>query len=432
MSLAQILDQLHSRLLVEAEKAALILLHPESKYRSALVAHLINSETQHVVYYALGPDDLDLSSFLYSLAHDVARQHPSFGRHLNLLSGAEIGDHVPAEKRFEHLLQAFIEDLHELSSTTLYLILDEYDCADSADDIQRFVERAAFQLPPGCKLILNGRTLPRLSWYALIAAGKAAILDDGGALLSDFHRAPNQQGNPVLQIRALGPGFVLLNDKPIDTWEGHLPRLLFFFAVDRPAITRSEICAAFWPDMEIEQAVNVFHVTKRRLHKALGIDILDHTDDLYQISPFIDVDYDVSHFVTSLSRSRRAEGEEKTRHLQDAVAIYSNPFLRGHNDPWIVERREAYAAGFVEAQSMLAAIRRHEGRNNHALAHILRALDADWIRKELHVELMELYVLLGRRSEAVAHFHRLSDEAARVERTLAPEIIEAYEKIIAG
>src|SRR4029077_14782627 len=84
----------------------------------------------------------------------------------------------------------------------------------------------------------------------------------------DFYN--NQtESNARVEIFGLGPGTVMLDSEPIDSWEGHLPRLLFFFALDRPVVTRSEICQAFWPELNTDQAVNVFHVTKRRLHKAL-------------------------------------------------------------------------------------------------------------------------------------------------------------------
>lgn len=432
MALHQITERIYTRLLAESSEATLILLHPDSKYRSMLVAYLVNADSLNILYYALGPDDIDLLSFIYSLTHDLARQHPTFGRNLNLLSDDDIGETVHPFVRVNRLVDAFVSDLSELSPPDLFLILDEYDCSDTSDDIQRFVERVALSLPPGCKIILNGRTLPRLPWMSLIAANKAIILEDEHILISDFHGKRTPGAENILQVRALGPGFVLLNDQPIDSWEGHLPRLLFFFALDRPAITRSEICAAFWPELELEQAVNVFHVTKRRLHKALGLDVLDHSDDHYHLNLNIELDYDVARFVTQLSVGRRTTGEEQIRAWQEAVSIYSSPFLRGHQDDWIVDRRRSYVAGLVEAHSAMATLRRQEARYNHALSHILRALDADWMRKTLHVTLMELYVELGRRSEAVAHYYRLTSEADRLGLSLDPDIHATFASITAG
>ena len=50
-------------------------------------------------------------------------------------------------------------------------------------------------------------------------------------------------------------------------------------------VTRADICQAFWPELPLDQAVNVFHVTKRRLHKALGFDVLVHEGGHYRVNP---------------------------------------------------------------------------------------------------------------------------------------------------
>ncbi|MGQ9887929.1 MAG: AfsR/SARP family transcriptional regulator [Aggregatilineales bacterium] len=327
------------------------------------------------------------------------------------------------------VVRAFVRDLSEVSAEPFLLVCDEYDRSDSADDIQTFVERLIGQLPSHCKLVLNSRTLPRLSWVSLIAQKKAILLEDDRLIARDFHDIETE-GKHRLEVFALGPEYVLLNGQMIEAWEGHLPRLLFFFALDRPSITRSEICQAFWPELEIDQAVNVFHVTKRRLHKALDMDVLVHDDGYYRVNPDLAIRYDVMDFVGALMAGRDEDNPNRMAAWQKAVELYRGPFLQGHNDPWIVERRRDFQVGYLEALSEIARARLAEDRPEHALSLLQRALNEDSTREDIHREVMRLYAQMGRRSEAAAHFQRLAEELDRVGRKPEDETQSLYAEIM--
>jgi DNA-binding SARP family transcriptional activator len=385
-----------------AADARVVLLHPESRYRSVLVAQLMRDPDSHVFYYAMGPDDVNVGSFLAGITHDLANQHPTFGRYLNRIHFEESGN-------TSEILDAFVADLADLSEEPFLLILDEYDRTDGADDIQAFVEQVILRAPSHCRLVMNSRTLPRLPWVSLIAQRKAVILKDEEQIASNFY-GMRSDGEFHLEVFALGPGYVLLNGEQIDTWEGHLPRLLFFFALDRPVVTRSEICQAFWPDLDNDQAVNVFHVTKRRLHKALDFDVLVHDDGYYRVNPQVSVHYDIMAFVGALVKGRSPETSEKSAVWQEAIDLYRGPFLQGHSDQWIVERRADYQQGYLEALSEMARIRLEEGRQEHALGLLLRAVSENDRYEPIHRQIMQLYANLGRRSEAAAHYQKLVEQ----------------------
>ena len=407
----------------QSADARIVLLHPQSRYRSLLVAHLLNSPQVQAFYYALGPDDISLSAFLAGITHDLANQQPTFGRHLNMLSSEEEGD-------VDTLLATFARDLSELSDSPFLLILDEYDRSDSADDIQSFLERLVLQLPPHCRIVINSRTLPRLPWVSMIGRGHAVILEDDRVIRSDFY-GEQGHGTQMLEVYALGPGFVLLNDKPIDSWEGHLPRLLFFFALDRPVITRSEICEAFWPELDIDQAVNVFHVTKRRLHKALNMDVLVHDEGYYRVNPELDIYYDVMQFVTCLMNGRDKDNPNRIAAWQRAIDLYRGPFLQGHADQWIQHRRADFRAGYLEALTSMAQVRLEENRPEHALGLFQRGLSEDSARQDLHREVMRLFALLGRRSEAAAHYQRMCTDLEKLNIVPSDETNAVYQEIMA-
>ncbi len=405
-----------------AAGASVVLLHPRSRYRSVLIARLLNDPDLQTLYYAMGPDDTSVPAFLAGLRHDLASQHPEFGHNLNL-----VGDQA---RGMEPWLDALAADLSEWTSEPFLLILDEYDRSDSADDIQQFVEQLIPRLPPHGKIVLNSRTLPRLPWVSLLARNLAAILEDEHLVVSDFYDHRRHPDGIRLEVTALGPGYVSLDNQLITSWEGHLPRLLFFFALDRPTVTRSEICQAFWPDLDVDQAVNVFHVTKRRLHKALGEDVLVHIDGYYRVSPELTVIYDVIDFVGALVRGRTAPEHEKPQHWQEAINLYRGPFLQGHDDPWILARRADFLNGYMEAVIQMAEMRRAKGAMEHALRLYLRALQEDSGREDLHRRVMQLYADMGRRSEAAAHYQRLQREFKAARRKVSAETEDLYRSIM--
>jgi DNA-binding SARP family transcriptional activator len=424
MELHNLIDLSYRAFQEQSTQARVILLHPRSRYRSVLIAKLINAEDLNVFYYAMGQDDINVQSFLSGITHDLANQHPTFGRHTNILPPEAYND-------FELLLNTFAQDLAELGNNeTYYLILDEYDRSDSADDVQMFIEKLVSRLPDHCKLVINSRTLPRLPWVSLIAQKRAVLLEDATLIRRDFYEIESE-GKNRLDVFALGPGYVLMNTQPIDTWEGHLPRLLFFFALDRPIITRSEICQAFWPELDTDQAVNVFHVTKRRLHKALDMDVLVHDGGYYRVNPDLAIHYDVMDFAEALMDGRNDQNPNRLAAWQRAIDIYRGPFLQGHTDSWIVERRRDFQAGYLEALTEVALIKLGEERMEQALGLFQRALAEDSSRENLHREVMQLYARLGRRSEAAAHFQRLTEELKKDGREPSVETRQLYADIMA-
>lgn len=426
MDTNRLVKQIYTSFLDRVRDASLVLLDPASRYRSLLVAQLMGDPESQVFFYAMGPDDVNVRSFLAGITHDLASQHATFGRHLNQI-------HFESDETLssEVLLQAFVADLGELSDRPFWLVLDEYDRTDAADDIQAFVEQVALRAPRHCTMLISSRTLPRLPWIALIAQRKAVMLRDDQVVSQDFYGLP-KAGQVHLDVTAFGPGFVQINGTPVDTWEGHLPRLLFFLALDRPVVTRAEICAAFWPDLQNDQAVNVFHVTKRRLHKALDFDVLVHDDGYYHLNPNVGVTYDLNAFVSALVRGRARETSDKAAAWQEAIDLYRGPFLQGHTDQWIVRRRAEYQIGYLEALSEMARIRLEEGRHDQALALLQRAIGENDRYEPVHRQIMQLYAALGRRSEVAAHFQRLVDQLKADGVQPEPETRALYTQIMSS
>ncbi|MEP7285680.1 MAG: BTAD domain-containing putative transcriptional regulator [Chloroflexota bacterium] len=427
MTLDTVIGEIYDTFHAYVEDSRLILLHPDSRYRTALVSRLIVDDKLPVYYYAMSTDDIDVPTFIAGFTHDLAEQVPTFGAAINMVGLDNLQDLVP-------LLEAFAEDLNNLTSEPFLLLLDEFDRAEIGDDLQRFFEALVDYLPPQTRLVISGRNLPRFPWMSLIAQSKAVMLRDNELISGDFYQ--NQAGeNARVKITGLGPGTVEVDNETIENWEGHLPRLLFFFALDRPVVTRSEICQAFWPELSTDQAVNVFHVTKRRLHKAieaLGVDALIHENGSYHVNPQLSIHYDITEFVGALVEARLTTSENRGAAWQRVIDLYHRPFLQGHNEPWIAKRRQEYQAGYLEALTEMAHMRLQDDRPEHALALLQQALKENPRRQDIHREVMSLYAQLGRRSEAASHYQKLQEILADQHIPLQPETQQLYKDLMSS
>ncbi len=417
----------YENLLSFASQSKIILLHPASQLRSLMVARLLSDSARKSYYYALDIDDINLFHFLTGLINGLAKQHASFGRHLNVLPQNVL------QNPYRHLdlvLSTFLKELSEFEDGDFILLFDEFDRADPADDVHRFVERLSHLAPDRCTIVLNGRSLPRLPWLSMIAKRHAVILRDDELIREDFYGNSNAE-DAGLKVLSLGPGYVFLDDRLVDNWEGHLPRLLLFFVMDRPEVMRNQICEVFWPNLDIDQAVNVFHVTKRRLHKALGVDILSHDGKYYRINPDIPFYFDAFEFVELLLLCRHGDPPDAFQYWQNVAKLYRGPFLQGHSDGWIDERREAYSIANTEALTQIADSWSERGNDELALLTLGKAIDADYSIEAIHLKLLRLYVKLGRRAEAVAHFRDLEKWAKVNKRKLGADTRQLFDEITA-
>ena len=408
-----------------SSEAKIILLHPQSRLRSVIMARLLGDCDLSTYYYALDVDDINLGNFLPSLMGSLSRQHVTFGRQMNVLPAQVLEDPY---KHIDLILRTFMAELTELGDGEIWLVLDEFDRADLADDVKRFVERLSHQAPARCKIVLNGRRLPRMPWLSMIANRQAIIIRDGHIVRENLYGNRNAQ-DASLKVLSMGPGYVFLDDFLIDNWEGHLPRLLLFFAIDRPEVTRNQICETFWAKLDIDPAVNVFHVTKRRLHKAVGMDVLEHDGKYYRVNPRTPFYFDAFEFVEALLEGRYGDPAEPFELWQRVTSLYRGPFLQGHNDGWILERREAFQNAYVEALENIAAIWEARQSFEWALHTLARAIETDFTREETHLRLLRLYVRLGRRAEAVAHYRELERWAKSTKTALSGQIRQLFSDI---
>lgn len=418
--LREMIEHATSAVHAQTEQVSLILLHPESRYRSLVVAQLLKSSVYPAYYYAFGANDTSLQVFARNFAHTMSEQKPSFGRLLR-----HAGYTHEENSASQMLLEALIHELEMLHDEPYLLILDEFDWVDVSEPLFAFWEKVIHRLPQHCTLILNTRTVPRLSWLTLQAAGQCAILRDT-TLVNRIHSREtlsiDDSSQAKVEIYGFGSGRITLDDRPLENWEGHLPRLLLFLVLDRPSIRRSEICRILWPELAEDQAVNVFHVTKRRLHKAFGRDILQHRDTFYEIASDVRIHYDVEDFVESIMQARISrDAQERVDLLQRSSTLYNGDFLPGHSDPWVVQRREIFRSVFAQTLIQLTDHYLSEERYDAALETLLPAVQRGDL-SHLHYRILWIYEQSGQHSAGIEYLDELNCRWGSRGLTLPEEI----------
>jgi DNA-binding SARP family transcriptional activator len=429
-SLQDTIEQLYQHIHDVSLRYRLILLHPNHPARSLVLARLLDdNERTPTFYYALSAQDINLFTFLENLARALFLQNGRFGWHLNEKMLHPLSDEASLQ---EHslLLDAFVHELEALADMPFFLIFDDYDYADGTDDINAFVNQLSRRLPPQCTLIINSRTLPHLPLLALLASQRGALIYEPNADVKGLYK-PLVEPPYDVEVYGLGQGSVVVHDETITQWEGHLPRLLLFYMLDRAVVTRTEICRAFWSNLSMEQATNVFHVTKRRLHKATKEEVLVHHDNRYYTNPALNIYYDVDAFVACLLRGRNSTNpDEALENWQRAESLYNGGFLQGnYQERWLLERREDFQHGYLESLYESARIWLRKERPELAVKALQKAVEVNNKRQDLQRALLHLYAQLGRRSEVVEHFqkmkqayqlsgHQIEDETAQLFQSL--------------
>jgi DNA-binding SARP family transcriptional activator len=116
---------------------------------------------------------------------------------------------------------------------------------------------------------------------------------------------------------------------------------------------------------------------------------------------------------------------------QRVIDLYRGPFLQGHSDEWILDRRRDFRIGYLDAMMHMAQVWFERERYDQALSLLNKALAEDSSREDIHRELMRLYANVGRRSEAASHFQQLADHLKSKGLSPAEETQALYAEIMA-
>ncbi len=285
------------------------------------------------------------------------------------------------------------------------LILDECDRTDLAELDVLLTEFLDF---PQMRILLLSRLVPEFIRTNRAISSRTRIIPNDILMMFPDYLAANQKD--FLEVRALGSGHVFLNGKPVTNWDGELPRDLFFFFIDRGMVTRSQIFDAFWPDLPIKEATNVFHVTKRKINEILGLNLTQHSGSFYRIAPDIDLVYDVSLFKDLMQRSAIETTTAAQDLLARAIWLYKGDFLSGINaqtNVWSQSRRHELSQLYGEALFTQGKLIEQTGDSATALGLYIRASALNRQREDLAGVIMTLHQKRGEYADALKTYARI-------------------------
>ena len=241
---------------------------------------------------------------------------------------------------------------------------------------------------------------------------------------------------PHLTIRAFGKAQVSVNGKLIASarWKTASVRELFFYIMAAArSLTKEEIGATLWPELEASQVRLRFKNEIYRLRHALGQDVILFENDRYHFNRLLDYEYDVESFGVHLRKAKSdVQTKEKIAHLRAAIDLRGGPYLQDVDATWVWPERAQLERAFMDALVQLAEAQRTAGDLQAAIQTCQEALTIDPCHEDIHRLAMRLHAERGDRL-AVIWQYQACREALRSELgvDLSKETETLYKQLIA-
>jgi two-component SAPR family response regulator len=382
---------------MKSQERKLVIVYPSSSQSSIALHLLAESGSDGVLYYRISNDVTTIFDWVEGMVRDFSEEYKKFGTKTRDALG---------NRQAQQLGQALAADLASIKSDHILLYLDDLDQAAFEDDLNQFMEGLVNAVSDKVRIAVSARMLPRQPWAKWVESGVATVIGIESRR-NNLTLSVDAQERPQLEAYAFGKGTVLVNGKPITSWEGTLPRNLTFFLIDNPLVTRDEIFEAFWPDLEVRDATNVFHVTKRKVNERISsridgeYELTQYTSGFYVASDRIVRHYDVQEFTEAVEMALIATDENKEMQLYHrAIDLYRAPFLQTIEAAWAVARREELRRMFAVALANMGRIYNRKGDKHRALHYLARAAKEAPEREDVHQEVIELYRSFNMNAEA--------------------------------
>lgn len=382
-----------------SEGKKVILLYPWTNHRNIFLSYFLNDLSEGLLYFRLPERAGSLAIWMRSLVDEIRHVEAGFGQSLEKI----LENGMPSE-----IGEALAADLAELEHERVVLYLDELDRIPQDEDFRQFMNAAIANLPDKAQLAINSRLLTYDPWISWVNRDEVVVL-------GTEHRSSNLLFSkatilkPQLEVYAFGRGHAISNGREISSWDGALPRNLFFYFIDNPLVTRDQIFDIFWPKLSVRDATNVFHVTKRKITERISVFVDDgknyelttYSTGFYVPSDKIVRHYDVADFEQAMEGALLSDDarERELRYLR-AIEIYKAPFLHPVKLAWVEARRNQLKSMYAEALTGMARLKRDRGAWEEALGYYTRTLKEAPQREDIHRGAMQMYINLGRNADA--------------------------------
>lgn len=250
---------------------------------------------------------------------------------------------------------------------------------------------------------------------------------------------PSGVATGLLQVNMLGRFKVVVQGRDIGKtgWRtAKAQDLLAYLLHKGEPVGREQIQENLWPEMDAENASNIFHVTLHRLRKLL------HKSDCPNV-----LTYGAKHYALQLDSCRidiqefqelAAAGlyqdiamEEKVRCLEQAAALYRGDYLEGMDYPWLFYEREKFKNLYTEIGMTLARYYLDTRSYAVAIERLQIVEETDPFNEEVQALLIKAYVGQGNRKAAVRQYQK-TEAIFRQELGLrpSPQLQSLYAKLV--
>ena len=182
---------------------------------------------------------------------------------------------------------------------------------------------------------------------------------------------------------------------------------------------REELIEAVWPTEGERTIERNFHPTLSHLRRALeggrkgeGPAPLLFRGGIYRLNPEIEWEIDVIELSRLIDLGKELQEKEDFQGAveawQTAWKLYRGPFLQGHYETWVTERREQYQRLYLELLRELGDLYMRLERLEEAMDAYRSVLLEDPLQERVHLAIMRIYASQGRRDLVRRQYDRLS------------------------
>ncbi len=250
--------------------------------------------------------------------------------------------------------------------------------------------------------------------------------------LSNMAAAKPPHGTPVaslfrgkqgMTLNVLGPAELAIGDLRLPSLSPQELRLLVLL-VERGHERSEALGELFWPGSSPDRQMSSLHTAIYHLRRALGGNVIKFASGQYWLLHRETVNYDVRAFVNGavlLARANpsRVDWFDTARKTLD---IYKGPFMAGHDERWVLERRAELESIYIDTVANLARNSRSRDKAEAALPYLRKALKIDPYQETVNQLYVNLLNISGRQVARALHvrrYHKLLREDLGIDTTEA-------------
>jgi DNA-binding SARP family transcriptional activator len=243
-----------------------------------------------------------------------------------------------------------------------------------------------------------------MGWHTHPMRSTHASPERRGTVRGSSPEEPDRDAEPELRIRLLGPMEVEWHEVPVRMASASAQALVALLALRGRLQVRETVAADLWPELGTRSSAALRQALwlVRAGLSAAGAQpdrIIDADEELVGFYSHRAVDVDAIRFERLLSG--------RPRHPEEAVHLYRGELMASHGQEIFARERERFADLYEDALASVARLRLEAGDPEGARDMALRLLSRDPLREESHATLMEVYGLIGSRSQVTRQYLRL-------------------------